>query len=572
MTILNCKSHYTLLKSTNKPDDIVKRCNELDSEFAVLADQDSISGSVDFSSTLQKKGIKPIIGCEFSVIQDEKVYNQVLIARNQEGWQNLLELSSRSYDDDRYIDSPSLTWDIIKEHSRGLIGYTGKYLNYLQVTGDKAGAINHAESLRESLDELFVSTDLPSNRDIAKQLGLKCVNSNPGYYAKQDDARYQRLVLCTSMNATFNTVEKKMQLGEAIDNHQFFVSDKFFIDSFKDEELDNAKYINSICDLIQLESKPRLPQFDCPNGLSEKDYLQDLSKIGLERRGLTTEEYLKRLEYELSVVNSYDVLNTYFLIVQDFVVWAKNQGWLVGPGRGSCGGSLLAYLLRIIEDDPIKYGLIFERFYNAGRNTPTRISLPDIDMDFQTDKRKPIIEYISNKYGKDCVGHMATFGRLQGRSAIREVLRVNAACSADEMNIISKRIPNKFEIDDDMQDQGQESILMFTMENMPNLLHDWARLNDNGEIEGDYAEYFKQAVRLEGLNRNQGKHPSGIIIADKPIRQIAPLIRDKEGNRLVGYEMKAAEGAGLVKFDILGINLLNKLQGVSNLIRTGRMF
>lgn len=258
--------------------------------------------------------------------------------------------------------------------------------------------------------------------------------------------------------------------------------------------------------------------------------------------------------------------------VNDLTVANSHTYNVEGLGvHNSGGGSLVSYLTKIIEIDPVKYKLLFERFYNAGRNTPDKVSLPDIDTDFPTDKRDKIIDYISNKYGKDCVSGMVTFGKLQGRSAIREVLRVNEACSINEMNEISKRLPQTFEIADEMEEQKEDSVIRFTLVNMPKVLANYVTINDDGVLEGDYAEYFNQAIRLEGIYRTQGKHASGIVIADKPIRGIAPMIRDKDGNRIVGFDMKDSEQAGLVKFDILGLNLLNKLQGAKNLLKYGRM-
>jgi DNA polymerase-3 subunit alpha len=313
-----------------------------------------------------------------------------------------------------------------------------------------------------------------------------------------------------------------------------------------------------------------LPKFDCPNGLSEEEYLKTLARIGWKELLINTgkvkdeinkQKYADRFNEELQVIKNANLFG-YFLIVQDIIKYVNNNGWMSGPGRGSVGGCLIAYLLGITQIDPVEHDLLFSRFYNDGRNTKDHISLPDIDMDVPSKKRDTVIDYLKNKYGKDHVSQMITFGRLQGRSALKEVLRVNEACSFAEMNNITKFIPNEAEISDQLADMedDERSIIRWALINKPKELYDYCHLNDNNEIKGDYAEYFEQAIEIEGTFKNQGKHAAGVVISAEPLYKVCPMVKSKDGGeKIAGLEMSDLESLGHVKFDILGLSLLDKL-------------
>jgi DNA polymerase-3 subunit alpha len=239
-----------------------------------------------------------------------------------------------------------------------------------------------------------------------------------------------------------------------------------------------------------------------------------------------------------------------------------------GPGRGSAAGCLISYLIEITQIDPVEYDLLFERFYNAGRNNDDHISLPDIDMDVPTQKRDDVIEYLRQKYGHEHVSQMITFGRLQGRSAIKEVLRINEACSFAEMNTITKSVPNEAEISDQLAEMEDEdrSIIKWALINRAKELQDFCYLNEDGEILGDYAEYFKQAIAIEGTFKTQGKHAAGVVISANPLHKVCPMVKQKNGlEKIAGLEMSDLESLGHVKFDILGIALLDKLMKIEEL-------
>lgn len=261
---------------------------------------------------------------------------------------------------------------------------------------------------------------------------------------------------------------------------------------------------------------------------------------------LIKNEYQK--VYDLEIENTHNYCTSNFLV------------------HNSAAGSLVSYLLRITNVDPIPYNLLFERFYNDGRNTKDRIALPDIDIDFPIDSREEVISYVRNKYGYDKVAQIATFGRMQGRGAVKDVFRIHDVCDMKTINEISKKLPHEHEIADKLEEEGQESIIQWTLDNEPERISEYCRMTD-GEITGDYAQYFKQASRLEGIHKSQGKHAAGIIIAPKPLSELCPMIADKSSNeKICGMEMDSLEKMGLPKMDFLGIAALDKLSYVNNLL------
>ena len=319
-----------------------------------------------------------------------------------------------------------------------------------------------------------------------------------------------------------------------------------------------------------------LPKFMCPKGMSQEEYLTDMARKGYkkflhdkvgqneDRRNL----YADRFHKELEVIRNADLFG-YFLIVQDIIRHVeKDMGCLAGPGRGSAAGCLISYLIGITKIDPVEHDLLFERFYNAGRNTGGHVSLPDIDMDVPGKRRDDVIDYLKNTYGKDHVSQMITFGRLQGRSAIKEVLRVNEACAFSEMNAITKSVQNEAEISDQLVEMDDEdrSIIKWSLLNRADELRDFCHINEDGKLEGDYAEYFQQAIDIEGTFKTQGKHAAGVVISKDKLKNVCPMVQQKgTTEKIAGLEMSDLEALGHVKFDVLGINLLDKLMKIKEL-------
>jgi DNA polymerase-3 subunit alpha len=386
------------------------------------------------------------------------------------------------------------------------------------------------------------------------------------------------------METTLKNVNSKLENNEEFGLSVFFKSNKYYlptieeISSFHEEdEINNCCLIDSLCENYSLINQPAIPNFACPDGLSQILYLRKLCRDGWNRRFSAikpkTDEYkvyTERIKHELEVIDT-SGLAGYFLIVQDYCNWAKSKGWIMGRGRGSGAGCMISYLLGITEVDPIKHSLIFERFYNAGRNSAGRISLPDIDCDFPITKRDKVIEYIKQKYGSSNVCQMITFSRMQGRGSLKDVLRVHGF-SFEESNNVTKYIPDESEISEQLQDMkdedGDSSIIRWALENIPDRLSEYCKIEKDGTYSGRLAKEFAQAIRLEGTKRSQGKHAAGIVISNIPLSEVCPMTFDKKTKQMIaGMEMSDLESIGMVKFDILGVAVLDKIMGCINILK-----
>lgn len=534
-------THYSLLRGFSKPEELAKKCRDNGYKACGITDYKTVSGAVSFYQACKKYGIKPIIGCSFD--------NFTLLAKNKDGWHDLIELVS-SLDEEGNIPSAE-SKRIFDKHN-------------LICISDK-----RYSSLGE--DSYATSEAIPQT-----------------YYTSKSDADLHRILLCSSLKTTLPKIKKKISSGE-IDSStlRFFSSDKFYVPSSEEvaeilldcEHADAAAVsdIVSKCEEYNILSKPILPAFETPSGESEEEFLTQLCREGWREQILKQGKvedpedediYVARFKEELGVIKEANLFG-YFLIVWDIIKFVSNQGWLSGPGRGSAAGCLISYLIGVTKIDPIEYDLLFERFYNSGRNTGDHIALPDIDMDVPGKKRDDIILYLKDKYGHGNVSQMITFGRLQGRSAIKEVLRINEACSFGEMNEITKSIPNEADISDQLQDMDVEdrSIIRWALINNPDELRDFCFINDQGYLDGDYAEYFEQAIGIEGTFKTQGKHAAGVVISKDILSTVCPMVAQRSGGeKIAGLEMSDLESLGHVKFDVLGINLLDKIMKVRELI------
>jgi DNA polymerase-3 subunit alpha len=397
----------------------------------------------------------------------------------------------------------------------------------------------------------------------------------PSYYVDSKQAGLHRVLLCSALKTTLPKVQKQLRKNELDKTvSQYFThDDKCIKPAAVTKEL---QHVYEACEDYDILSPPMLPKFGCPDGLSEEEYLKVLAREGWKRHLIETgkvkktedkQKYLNRFNTELQVIKDANLFG-YFLIVQDIIRHVNESGWMSGPGRGSAAGCLISYLIGITQIDPVEYDLLFERFYNAGRNVGGHVSLPDIDMDVPGKRRDNVIDYLKSKYGKNHVSQMITFGRLQGRSAIKEVLRVNDACSFSEMNAITKSIPNEADISDQLADMDDEdrSIIRWSLLNRADELRDFCHILENGKLEGDYAQYFQQAIDLEGTFKTQGKHAAGVVISKEPLHKVCPMVKQKGSTeKIAGLEMADLEALGHVKFDVLGINLLDKLMKIKEL-------
>ena len=500
---------------------------------------------------------------------------------------------SMSNDKDKFYYKPRIDIDIMKQFCDDNLvsfsGHLGSTLhlrcedmhdseNYIRMMQDIFGKENFFVEVQSidshnSSDAKWLTERM---RRIAQYTGTPTVATCDAHYPTKEQSIDHQVLLCSSLKTTLKKAQEgKSGLSAFFNTQQFYIpsEDDMLFTGSTAKEVHNTAQIADMCENYDITGPPQLPKFSCPDGMSEDLYLKQLCINGWYNRENNWDKdvYADRVHKELGVIRGASLAG-YFLIVQDYVNWGKKQDWLIGPGRGSGAGSLVCYLLGITCIDPIKHGLIFERFYNAGRNTDGRISLPDIDVDFPIKKRKGVIVYLKEKYGHDRVCQMATFGRLMGRGALKEVLRVNMACDYEEMNTISKQLPQEQDISDQLEAADETSIIRWTLQHDPKLVADWCRMEADGSLSGQYATMFEQAIRLEGTYKSQGKHAAGIVLSAEPLDQVCPMINDKNSDeKIAGMSMNDLESMGHVKFDILGVALLDKLMGVNNLLRFGKV-
>lgn len=613
---LHCHSHYSLLDGLSKPIDIAKRCNKIGATSCAITDHGSISGNIQFYKTMTSNGIKPILGVEMylsnqdSTIKDksnQKLSHMLLLAKNLAGWKNLIKIVSASNLEENFYYKPRLDIEklasFIDGNIIGMAGHPGSYLansiyqeNKFVPDPEILKNIGRMHDIFGS-ENFFVEIQLMDRgneyqqiighklRDICNINRINKVASIDAHYTERADCVDQRILLCGNLKTTLQEVSKKISNNEDFGLKTFFESDAYHIldpgeitEINTADEIDNTFVVDGMCERYDILSKPMLPKFDCGE-LGEVAFLRELCRQGWRDKianRVPKEEhpkYVDRIKKELDILEQAD-LSSYFLVVRDIVQEVKRNGWLPGPGRGSAAGCLVSYLVDITSIDPMKYNLIFERFYNAGRNTKDRISMPDIDVDVPIEHRESIIDYIKNKYGQNKVAQMITFNTMKGRGALKEVLRVYNNISFAEMNSITKNIPDEAKIADDLQEMrdedGDASIIKWALENNASKLKDWCYVDDNDNLLGPLSKRFEQAIRLEGTKSNQSKHAAGIAISYDNLSDMCPMIYDnKTGNSIAGLEMNDLESIGVVKFDILGIALLDKIMGVQAMLQTG---
>ena len=533
----------------------------------------------------------------------------LLLSKNYAGWKSLVKIISASNDPEVFYNKPRLDLSkletLLDGNIIGLCGHQDSIIwnkterNTEHSDKNSCEFISHMKSMF-GIDNFFLESQLMNSeynpdqieitnyiRHLGEITKTKVVCTPDAYYCNSEDCVDQRILLCNKLKTTMANINQKILNNEdVIPSHIFFKSNNFYILSPKEmdaihnkEEIDNTNVISDMCDNYSILNNPVIPDFNCPNNSNPDEYLRELCRIGWKDKIVESipkdkhPEYVERIKYELEVLQGAG-LSSYFLIVRDIVDYVRRMDWLPGPGRGSACGCLASYLIGITSIDPIKYNLIFERFYNSGRNTSNHISMPDIDVDVPINKREDIINYIRDKYGKDNVSQMITFNTLKGRGALKEVLRVHDNISFEEMNRITKFIPDEAKIADELQemkdDTGESSIIRWALENNVENLKEWCYISEDGSLAGRLAKRFEQAIRIEGTKSNQSKHAAGVIISSSKLRSICPMIYDtKNKQTIAGMEMKDLEGLGIIKFDILGVALLDKIMAISDMIKNG---
>jgi DNA polymerase-3 subunit alpha len=614
---LHTHSHYSLLDGISKPHQIAQRCANTGIKSCALTDHGSISGCVQFFQALKAQNIKPILGCELYISHEDsnikskensKLSHFLVLAKNLKGWNNLISIASETNKEENFYHKPRISIDRLANFLDGnIIGFCGHLGSLLpdlvenqSGTMDKIG-IDFVAQMKEIFgpENFFLEAQLmdqvfnPAQKDITdfvRSLGsktnTKVICTPDAHYCTKEDAIDQRILLCNNLKTTLVDVNKKLLANQDVPLGCFFQSDNYHIlspeemsDIHTEEEIENTLYVDSLCEEYNILSKPALPTFECPNNADPDEYLRQLCRDGWREKIADKipesehETYVDRIKFELKVLQGAG-LSSYFLIIQDIVNYVKSNGWLPGPGRGSAAGCLVSYLVGITDINPIKYDLLFERFYNEGRNTADHISMPDIDVDVPITKRQYVIDYIKDKYGIDKVSQMITFNTMKGRGALKEVLRVYGNISFDEMNRITKSIPDEAKIADELQemkeDTGEASIIRWALENNVDKLKEWCYISNDNILEGPLAKRFEQAIRLEGTKSNQSKHAAGVVISSKKLSSVCPMVYDtKNKQAIAGMEMQDLESLGLIKFDILGVAMLDKIMTISDMLKYG---
>ena len=525
----------------------------------------------------------------------------ILLCKNLTGWKTLIQLVSKSNCSEYFYYKPRLSLANLAQFD---------CTNFVCITGhpgsviadDIVDGINLKENAEQIVleklaylksvfgeDNVFLECQLMDNeinpiqntltsfyRSLAESHKINTVATCDAHYCRKEDAVDQRILLCNNLKTTFSDINQKLLDNQSFGMDIFFKSENYHILSHEEmtslhtpEELEATHKICSMIEEFDILSNPRLPPFKCSGDITEHDYLTKITTDRLKELNLG-QKYLTRLESELLVLKEAKLAG-YFLIIQDIILYIKSNNWLPGPGRGSAAGCLVSYLLGITSIDPIKYDLIFERFYNSGRNTSERISMPDIDVDVPINKRENIIDYIKNKYGSEKVSQMITFNTLKGRGALKEVLRVYGNISFEETNRITENIPDEAKIADELQEMreeyGEASIIRWALENNSEKLKHWCYIDESGSFAGPLAKRFEQAIRLEGTKCHQSKHAAGVAISALKLNELCPMIHDsKTGQNIAGLEMSDLESLGIVKFDILGVALLDKIMQIRDFL------
>ena len=571
---LHAHSDFSLLGATAPIGKMLKQAVKLRQPALAITDYGNLFGAIEFYSKAIKMGIKPIMGCEVYLCDDinkrvsegprgPRFPQLVLLARNNHGWHNLLKLISISFLEGFYY-KPRISKSLLAEHADGLIalssGWNGEVEQCLQ-RGDQSGAKEAASAYQAMFHEHCFFLELQRhgaagqdelNRDLIKlahELDIPLVASNNTHFLEREDFQSFEAVLALQQNRTLHD-----DVSGRFTPEYYLKSHEEMQEMFADvpEALENTIHIANRCNVDLQFDNYQLPDFQTPDNMEIMAYMRLQASEGLESRWpvilagspeAKRADYESRLEFELNVIEEMGFPG-YFLIVSDFILWAKNQGIPVGPGRGSGAGSLVAYSLKITDLDPIKYGLLFERFLN-----PERVSMPDFDIDFCMIRREEVIRYVTDKYGEDKVAQIITFGSMKAKAVVRDVGRV-LGMELAKVNTIAKLIPND---------------LNMTLEKA---LVEEPRLEKMRKDDAEVARLFDLALRLEGCHRNAGKHAAGVIIGRHDLVETAPLFKvSGEEGKVVQWDMGNVEKMGLIKFDFLGLKTLTVIDLACKLIR-----
>ena len=563
---LHVHTEFSLLDGSNKIKEYVSRVKELGMNSAAITDHGVMYGVIDFYREAKKQGINPILGCEVYVAPnsrfdreitggDDRYYHLVLLAENEEGYANLTKIVSKGFVEGYYY-KPRVDKELLRKYHKGIIalsaclaGEVARFLTKGLYEEAKKTALEYQEIFGEGnffleLQDHGIPEQGLVNQQLikmAEETGIELVATNDIHYTYAEDAKPHDILLCIQTGKKLAD-ENRMRY----DGGQYYVKSEEEMQRlfpYAKQALENTQKIADRCHVEIEFGVTKLPKYDVPEGYTSWEYLQKLCYEGLEKRyGDPSEELKDRLAYELETIHQMGYVD-YFLIVWDFIKYAKDHGIAVGPGRGSAAGSIVSYCLEITTIDPIRYQLLFERFLN-----PERVSMPDIDVDFCYERRQEVIDYVTRKYGKDCVAQIVTFGTLAARGVIRDVGRVMDLPYA-YVDSISKMIPQELGI---------------TIDKALKMNPDLKKLYDTDET---VTNLIDMAKRLEGLPRHCSMHAAGVVICQKPVDEYVPLSRAADGTITTQFIMTTLEELGLLKMDFLGLRTLTVIQNAVLLAR-----
>ncbi len=559
---LHVHTEYSLLDGSIKIKDLIRRTKELGMDSIAITDHGSMFGVVQFYKEAKKNGINPILGSEVYISinkytekepKDKNQYHLVLLAENNIGYRNLMKIVSEAYVNGFYY-KPRIDHDVLRKYSEGIIclsaclgGEVQQHILNSNFNRAKEVALIYKDIFGEGnfflelQDHGIIEQVEVNNRliEIGKELNIPLVATNDIHYLNKSDAVVHDVLLCIQ---TGTTVDEKERMKFPTDNFYMKSPEEMYeLFNYCEEALVNTSLIANRCNVELDFNTLHLPKYDVPNGLSNVEYLKSLSWEGLKNKyDVITDEIKKRFDFEFNTIIDMGYTD-YFLIVWDFIKYAKDHDIIVGPGRGSAAGSIISYGLGIIDIDPLEYGLLFERFLN-----PERVTMPDIDIDFCYERREEVIDYVVKKYGSDKVAQIATFGTMLAKGAIRDVGRaINMPYG--EVDTIAKKIPNELGI-----------TIHRALEINKSLKDDY----DNNE---DIRNLLKLAMAVEGLPRHTSTHAAGVVIAKEPITDYAPLIRNND-SIATQFTMTELEELGLLKMDFLGLRTLTVIRDAISLI------
>ncbi|MFZ3057999.1 MAG: DNA polymerase III subunit alpha [Minisyncoccales bacterium] len=584
-THLHLHSHYSLLDGLAKIDDIIDRVKELGMDSVAITDHGTMYGVIEFYQKAKAKGVKPIIGCEvYEAIRgmedktpnlDGRRFHLILLVRNEQGYKNLVKIVTEAHLKGFYY-KPRVDLELLEKYSEGLIGMSAclqGHIPHLLLSNKK----EEAEELALRYQKMFgkgnyyleiqnhpgIPEQARANKmiiELSKKTGIPLVATNDSHYVNKDDAEAQDVLMLINTGADINDKERLSMIGDDFS----IKSGEEMMEDFKDvpEAITNTQKIVEQCNLELKLGEFKLPSFDVPEGKTSESYLRELCYLGIEKKydihsselkdildkvsekkeikleeikDVKLKEVIERMEYELSVINRTG-FSGYFLIVQDFVNWAKNNRIVVGPGRGSAGGSIVAYLANITNVDPLRYNLYFQRFLN-----PDRISPPDIDLDFTDKRRDEVINYVAEKYGRNKVAQIITFGTMAAKASIRDVGRA-LGYPYSYCDKIAKMIPLGFSLSDTLEKIDEFKSLY--------------------ESDKEAERLIDLALKIEGCARHASTHACGVVISRNPLDDSVPIQHptQDENGIVTQYEMHAVESMGLLKMDFLGLKNLTIIE------------